>query len=53
MKKKLVGMLATATLLTMALAGNVQGQKSVRWGRHVEPQLEPARLQVHEIRTHT
>ena len=24
MKKKLVGMLATATLLTMALAGNVQ-----------------------------
>ena len=24
MKKKLVGMIATATLLTMALAGNVQ-----------------------------
>lgn len=28
MKKKLVGMLATATLLTMALAGNVQAAEN-------------------------
>mgnify|MGYP003190202731 CR=1 FL=1 len=38
MRKKIVGMLTTATLLTMALAGMYRLQKSVLWDRMVKRQ---------------